>query len=295
MINKIKNIANTEDKKILLSNFFSLSILQAFTYILPLLTLPYLVRVLGVEKFGLVMFAQAFITFFNILVDYGFNLSATKEISIHRENKDKVTEIFSSVITIKVIMIFIAFMILTTVVFSIERFSLDWELYYLSFLPVVGNSMFPIWYFQGMEKMKYITIVNITSKLLFTILIFIVIQKPDDYIYIPLLNGIGAGVGGIISLWILSREFSQVFICPSIKIIKKELHRSSEFFLSRLASTVYNSMNIVILGYFTNNAIVGYYSIADKLYQAIKSLYTPIWQIKKILIFLKKYFIFPLC
>ena len=92
LINKLKNIANTEDKKRLLSNFFSLSILQTFTYILPLLTLPYLVRVLGAEKFGLVVFAQAFIMFFNILVDYGFNLSATREISVNRENKENKLE-----------------------------------------------------------------------------------------------------------------------------------------------------------------------------------------------------------
>jgi len=82
LINKLKNIANTKDKKRLLSNFFSLSVLQIFTYILPLLTLPYLVRVLGVEKFGLVMFAQAFMMLFNLLVEYGFILSATREVSI---------------------------------------------------------------------------------------------------------------------------------------------------------------------------------------------------------------------
>ena len=95
MLKKLKNIANTEDKKRLLSNFFSLSILQAFTYILPLLTLPYLVRVLGADKFGLVMFAQAFIMFFNLVVEYGFVLSATRDISIHRDDKAKITEIFS--------------------------------------------------------------------------------------------------------------------------------------------------------------------------------------------------------
>ena len=114
MINKIKNMVNSEDKKRLASNFFSLSVLQVFTYVLPLLTLPYLVRVLGVETFGLVAFATAFITFFNILVDYGFNLSATREVSIHRENKDKITEIYSSVLSIKFILIFVSLIILST-------------------------------------------------------------------------------------------------------------------------------------------------------------------------------------
>ena len=95
MIKKIKNIVNTEYKKRLLGNFFSLSVLQVFTYILPLITFPYLVKVLGVDKFGLVMFAQAFLMFFNILTDYGFDLSATREVSIHRDNKEKLTEMIN--------------------------------------------------------------------------------------------------------------------------------------------------------------------------------------------------------
>ena len=160
LINKLKNIANTEDKKRLLSNFFSLSILQTFTYILPLLTLPYLVRVLGPEKFGLVVFAQAFIIFFNILVDYGFNLSATREISVNRENKEKLTEIFSSVMSIKFILIGISFTILSIIIFSFEKFSNNIDLYYLTFLWVIGQALFPIWYFQGLEKMKYIICKN---------------------------------------------------------------------------------------------------------------------------------------
>mgnify|MGYP000464591323 FL=1 len=145
MINKIKNMVNSEDKKRLASNFFSLSVLQVFTYVLPLLTLPYLVRVLGVETFGLVAFATAFITFFNILVDYGFNLSATREVSIHRENKDKITEIYSSVLAIKFILIFVSLIILSFIVFTFEKFSSHSILYFITFISVIGQALFPIW------------------------------------------------------------------------------------------------------------------------------------------------------
>ena len=106
----------SEERKKLATNFLSLYILQAVTYILPLLTMPYLVRVIGIEKNGLVMFAQSFMVFFNIFVDFGFNLSATREVSINRNNKEKLTEIFSSVLTVKIILVSISLIILFGIV-----------------------------------------------------------------------------------------------------------------------------------------------------------------------------------
>lgn len=239
MIWKIRNITNTEDKKRLLSNFFSLSVLQAFTYILPLLTLPYLVRVLGVKNFGLVTFAQAFIVYFNILVDYGFNLSATREISIHRDNEEKVTEIFNSVMIIKSILIGVSFVILNLVVFSFEKFSSEWELYYLTFLWVIGQAFFPVWYFQGMEQMKYITVINITSKVIFTALIFVVIQNESDYKYVPLLNGTGVLTGAIISIWIIHNKFKQVFKIYDFDTLKKHFWIALSFFIESVSIYLY--------------------------------------------------------
>lgn len=278
MINKIKNIANTEDKKRLASNFFSLSVLQIFSYILPLLTLPYLVRVLGVETFGLVSFAAAFIVFFNIIVDYGFNLSATREVSVHRENRDKITEIYSSVLAIKFILIFVSLLILSFIVFTFDKFSSHIELYFISFISVIGQALFPIWYFQGMEKMKYITIINISSRIIFTIAIFIFVHEESDYLLVPLLNGLGILIGSLYALYIVKKDFNQSFVLQNIETMKLHFKDSSQFFLSRVSVSIYTSANAFVLGLFTNNTMVGYYSIAEKLYMAMQSLYGPITQ-----------------
>jgi PST family polysaccharide transporter len=278
LIEKLKKIEISEDKKRLLSNFFSLSILQTFTYILPLLTLPYLVRVLGVEKFGLVVFAQAFIIFFNILVDYGFNLSATREISVNRENKEKLTEIFSSVMSIKFILIGVSFIILSIIIFSFDNFSNNIDLYYLTFLWVIGQALFPIWYFQGLEKMKYITIVNITSKLIFTIAIFIFIQNEADYILVPILNGLGFIIGGILSLWIVRKDFHQRFQIQSFRILIMYFKDSSQFFLSRLSSVGYSNVNTFLSGILLSPVFVTYYYLADKAVSVILTLFDPIVQ-----------------
>jgi PST family polysaccharide transporter len=230
------------------------------------------VRVLGVEKFGLIMFAQAFIMYFNVLVDYGFNLSATREISIHRENKEKITEIYSSVMIIKFILILVSFLLLSIVVFSFERFSSDWILYYFTFLIVIGQALFPVWYFQGIENMKYITIINVSSKLFFTALIFIFIQEEGDYIYVPLINGLGFLITGVSSLYIVNKKFNQLLNFKNLRI-KYYLKEGFYVFLSISSSTVLSASPILFIGLFINFSVAGYYAAFQRIITAVKNLF----------------------
>jgi len=271
MLNKIRQKFQSEDKKRLLSNFFSLSVLQGANYIFPLITLPYLVRVLGPEKFGLIAFAQSFVQYFNILTDYGFNLSATREISIYRDNKEKVSEIFSSVIMIKFGFMIISLFILSLLVFTIPKFKNNWLIYFFTFGMVLGNVLFPVWFFQGMERMKYITILNITARLIFTISIFVFIRKMADYLYVPLINSMGFLVAGGLSLRIVSKDFGIKFILPSSEAIKYQLKEGWYIFISTVAISLYTNTRIFAVGLFTNNTITGYYAIAEKLMNVIQT------------------------
>ena len=126
MLNKIKSLTNTEDKKRLMSNFFSLSVLQGANYILPLITLPYLVRVLGIDNFGILAMATAVIMYLGILVDYGFNTTGTRAISINRNDIKKVEEIYNTIMFIKVFLLLVAFLVLSFVLYvfdSLRKYS----------------------------------------------------------------------------------------------------------------------------------------------------------------------------
>jgi PST family polysaccharide transporter len=266
MFYKVEKILLSPTYKTLVENFLSLSFLQFANYIFPLITLPYLVRVLGPEKYGLISFAQAFIGYFQILTDYGFNLSATREISINRGNKEKVSEIFSSVMIIKFFLLLLSFGLMTIIVFFFKRFRQDWLIYYLTFGMVLGQTIFPIWFFQGMERMKYITFLNVLAKLIFTIAIFIFVKKSSDYLYVPLLNSLGFVGAGILALWIVFKEFGVFFRIPSFEDVKHHLKEGWHVFVSLVFITGYTNSRIFAVGLFSpNNAITGYYAIAEKL------------------------------
>jgi len=280
MILVIKKIVEKldSDKKVLVENFLSLSIIQGLNYILPLITLPYLVRVLGPEKFGLIAFAQAFIQYFNILTDYGFNLSATKEISIYREDKKKVSEIFSSVMIIKLILMVFSFALLTIITFYFRKFRTDWEIYFLTFGMVIGHVLFPVWFFQGIEKMKYITIFNTLAKIVFTASIFLLVREPSDYFLVPILNSLGFIIVGIASIFLIRKSFNVRMIFPEKTIILNIFKEASVFFAIRLSTTIYTNSGTFLVGVFQGNMEAAYYSVAEKVVRVLQWIMQPVFQ-----------------
>jgi len=271
-------MAFSNDKRKLLTNFFSLSSVEAANYIFPLLTLPYLVRILGPDKFGLIAFAQAFAQYFVLITDYGFNLSATRSISISREDREKVNQIFSNVIFIKFIFMLASFCILVTVTALVPRFRQDFLLYVYSFGAVVGSVLFPIWFFQGMEKMKVIAGLNFLAKLVFVLAIFIFIKKQQDFIYVPLINSLGFMVSGLVSLALVFARFKIRFQKPSLRAMGFQLKDGWHVFISSAAISLYTVSNTFILGLLTNNTIVGYYSAAERVIRSSQRMLTPISQ-----------------
>lgn len=266
------------DNKVLLSNFLSLSGVQIAGYIFPLMTVPYLVRVLGPEKFGVIAFAQAFIQYFVLITDYGFNFSATKAISISRDNKERVAEIFSAVMAAKIILMSFSFVLLSAFIFSIEKFRSEWLVYIFTFGTVVGNVLFPIWLFQGMERMRQMAILNILSQMIFTLFVFLLIKDENDYIYIPLISSCGSITSGLLSLLIVFNKLEIKLKLPTFCGIKQELKNGWYIFLTSITASIFNNSNTFILGIFTNNTIVGYYSAGEKIIGAAKGILGPVSQ-----------------
>lgn len=278
MLSKIRNILKKGEYKKILENMVSLTGLQFASYILPLITLPYLTLVLGPDRFGLTQYAISLITYFQYFTDYGFNLSATRELAIVRNDKEKVSEIFNSVMFIKILLTVTSFIILLAIVTLIPKFSADADIYLLTFCMVIGYVLFPTWLFQGMEYMKYTSILNIIGKVIFTVLIFVFIHQSSDYLLVPVINSFGFIVVGVLGIYISLTRFDIKVKIPPVESIKYHLKEGWHVFVSTIAINMYTTTNTFLLGLLTNNTLVGYYSIAEKIILAVNGLINPISQ-----------------
>ncbi len=252
-----------------LGNFVSLSIVQFANYLAPLITLPYLFQILGPSKYGLTELARAVSVYFLMLTDYGFSLSATREISLHRDDPGKVSELFSCVMQLKFLLLVLSAALLALIVLAVPKLRADGPVYFLSFGNVVGMWLFPIWLFQGLERMKYIPLLNVTAKTLVILCVFIFIHTPADYLYVPLFQSGGTILIGLAGLILAFCKFRLRFRFSSVEVLKREFANGWHIFLSKMAITLYTTSNVVILGLVTDSSFVAYYTAGDKIVRAV--------------------------
>ena len=279
---KISSLAKNKEAKTLVSNFTWLAILKIIGYLVPLITLPYLSRVIGVDGFGKIAFAAAIMVFIETFVDFGFNYTATRDIARQRDNVEAVSSIFSNVMWAKILLMLVGFVILYVLILAIPGLYEKRLLLLLTFLYIPGHIIFPDWFFQAMEKMKYITIMNVLSKLLFTILIFIVIKQKEDYVWQPLLNAIGYWVSGICAMWLIVKKFNIKIMLPSFRSIWKTIKSSWNMFLSLLFPNLYTNFSTILLRSTCGEVATGLYSagqkfitIIDQLFQVLSRTFFP--------------------
>lgn len=294
-MNKFKDLLR--ENKSILSNFSYLSALQIFNMLAPLIAYPFLLRVLGKNNFGLVIYAQSIISYFVIIVTFGFNISATKKVSLHRNNTNKLGEIVSNVLIIKSILFLISLSILQLFLYYTKQDSDSVILFNLAMWLCFYEVIFPQWYFQGIEQMKYITYITLLIRIIFLGLIFIIIKTPENYLLLPLINGVGTIIAGLISIYIIFFRHNIKFKFQPIKKLKYYFNDALTIFLSSISFSVYKNTNKVIVGMFLGMSSIAYYDLAEKIIAVAKipqnilsqSVFPKI-SLEKNIIFIKKIF-----
>lgn len=249
MSNLFNRIKSNSDAKTVINNFAWLSVLQIAGYIFPLISIPYLAKVIGVDGFGKIAFASAVIIWIQTITDWGFNFTATRDVAKNKNDKLMVSEIFSNVLWSRMLLMIISFVVLSILVVLIPLFKDNYLVIFASFLMIPGHICFPDWFFQAVEKMKYITILNLLFKLLFTLSIFLVVKEKDDYLWQPILISLGYVVCGMISMYIILVRWKIELNRFSFAKVMKTIRSSTDVFINNLTPNLYNSFSVMLLGF----------------------------------------------
>lgn len=266
LIKKISSLSNNKDIKTLAGNFIWLSALQVAGYIFPLITMPYLARVIGVDGFGKIAFASAIMVWIQTIADWGFNLTATRDVAQNRDNPQKVSEIFSNVLWARCLLMFLSFGVLVLLISMVPKFHEDWDIILVTFLMIPGHILFPDWFFQAMERMKYITTLSVLMKFIFTIAVFLFIKQPDDYILQPLFTSLGFVISGVISFYYIIVKWRIKLQKPTWKATIRTIKGSTDVFINNLAPNLYNSFSTILLGFFGGGTANGIYDGGTKFF-----------------------------
>lgn len=251
--------------KVIMENFSYITLMQVFLLAAPLLTYPYLTRVLGMELYGLVITASVLAGYATIIVRFGFDAISARHVSINREDKDKLSEIMSSIISIRFVLWFISFLLYVGVVLLIPLYRSHFFLFLYSFGLTLNTLLFPRFFFQGIEKMKYVTIINVLIQLVFVVLTFVVIKGPEDYLYVPLLHTAGYFLGGIVSFYIIYGQFKLRFKIPNRDTASFYFKDALPIFSTDAICTIKDRLNYILLGFCVGMENVVTYDVGSKI------------------------------
>lgn len=249
----------------LAKNTFFLYALTAANYLFGLATIPYISRILGPSIFGNLGFAMAFGAYFSLIIDFGFILSATKKVTMFADDKLELSKIFSAVTFIKLSFALIVFIALAVSRYMISEIANNFALLTLFLILSALTSLLPDYIYMGLENMKIIAIRGVAIKAIFVSLIFVCLKSPEQVYFVPLFQIIGSI---IVIIWIyfdLHKNQNIKFTKTTLRYLITIIKDSAPYFLSRIASSVYNFCNTIILGFiYPGKPVVGYYTSADK-------------------------------
>lgn len=272
---KIKNIKLSWSIK----NGIWMYLLQFFNMVVPLLTLPYITRILGPSQYGEFSLALNLIGYLQVIVEYGFGMSATRKIAIGNRKIDEINKIFSCVITCRIILllgccIFYLFYLWRNINNPVQCICMG-----ILLICLLGFCVQQNWLFQGLQEMRYISLINIISRTVSVVLIFLLVKEADDLFLYCLLYSISPLLSGFLGLVIVHKRYGVCFVRISLQDVRKEMKRGWHVFTTQLSSKVFVGIGITCMGIFATNREVGIYSAIQKLPNILLLAWTPISQV----------------
>lgn len=272
MINKII-------KSKVFKNGIWLTILQIVNTVMPIITIPYITRILGASEYGIFSIALNWILYFQVFVEFGFGLSGARKVALLKLNEQKkLNNIYNNIISSRIILLIISFVLLNVIAFF-SKFNIR---VYISmiilFIMIFGTTFQLTWLFQGKQDMKFITIINVTSRLISFILIFILVKNSKHLYLYCLLYSITILISSFISNIIAYKKYDLKFKFSNLKNIKNEMDEGKYLFASSAMTKVFSGFGITVLGIISTTTITGIYSAIYKIPYVLTMIFSPVSQ-----------------
>jgi len=259
-------------------NVIWLTSLQAMNYLLPMATVPYLIRVLGANSYGILSFAVTLSQYFVVLTDYGFNLSATRKIALVRDDRSSLEETVSAVLLIKIGLLAVSAVIVLGFMFVIPKYTPYWKVIAVAFLSVVGSVAFPVWLFQGLQDMRSVMLLSTLGRFFCTGAIFLTVHGSHDVVAATMWTVAGYPVAGMAAWWVIRRSYRLALRVPSMHTIRDAFSSGFHVFVSSVMSNVLINGAVLVMGFTVSMSTVGTYAAIEKIAKAAVMAFAPLTQ-----------------
>ncbi len=244
---------------------------QLFNLVTPLLVVPYIVGICGEENFGKSAVGMALCFFLMVFIDYGSDLVGIREVSINRDNKEVLQNLFSTTMAAKLVLLITVMLLMIIAIYSIPFFAVEKKLFLFQLTVLVGQFLNPTWFLQGVENVKWITISNIISKVIYLLCIFLIIQSEQDYVYINLFWGLGMMLSNGSFLYLVIKKYNFSFKHIQGNDILRFLKKDFNIFTSQIFFSSQMFLPVILISYFGSNLMAGQYKIVEQVILIFKT------------------------
>ena len=244
---------------------------QLFNLVTPLLVIPYIVTVCGEENFGKTAVGMAIAFFLIVFVDYGSDIIGLREVSVNRDNPIALNKIFTTTYVVKAVILIVVLIVTSAIFLSFPYFQSESKMFFLGLLVLLGQFINPTWFLQGIENVKWITVLNVISKTIYVIGIFLTIKNESDYIYINMWWGIGMIVSNFILFVLVVKKHQFSFLFVKKDEVVKHIRNDFSMFSSQIFVSLQLYAPVVLVSYFGNNLMAGQYRIVEQVIVIFKT------------------------
>lgn len=264
-------------KNKVVTNSLYLYILQIFSTVIPLITLPYITRVLGVEQYGVFSKMLNYITYLKAFVEYGFALTGSKKVSL-AQGQEEIDKAFSGIIFCKAINALLSFIVLffLSIIFFADNG--QWKCLAILSLLLLGEIFMQTWMLQGLQDMKFIMFVSVITNTISALLIFLFVKTPDDLLLYVGVYALTTLITAFVGVFVVMKKFRVRFVRVTFRELLVEYKEGWYLFTTSFATKVCTGMSITVLGIFASDAMIGGYSAIQKIPYILVTMFAPFGQ-----------------